>query len=212
MARLLGIDIGTSGCKVLVIDERGRILQAASYSYPISVPNPMWSEQDPADWWNGVRHCLSAIDEPPVDAIGVTGQMHGAVFLDRNLDVVRPAILWNDQRTVEECAEIDRIVGRKALMDITCNPPLTGFQAPKILWLRKHEPANFRRTRHVLLPKDYIRLKLTGEIRTEVSDASGTGLFDVPARRWSTELIATLKLDPALFPPCTESFVVSSAT
>jgi len=212
MAKLLGIDIGTSGCKVLLIDESGRVLKQSSAEYPLSVPRPLWSEQNPEDWWTGVSRCLAEIDEPTPDAIGLTGQMHGAVFLDKDLEVVRPAILWNDQRTVEECAEIERKVGRTALMEITCNPALTGFQLPKILWLRNHEPSNYARTRHVLLPKDYIRLRLTGEMRTEVSDASGTGLFDVPGRRWSTEVISALELDATLFPPCTESFVASATT
>lgn len=212
MAKLLGIDIGTSGCKVLLVDENGCVLKHASAEYPLSVPHPMWSEQDPEDWWAGVQRCLIEIGEPAPDAIGVTGQMHGAVFLDANLEVVRPAILWNDQRTVEECEEIDRVIGRERLMAISCNPPRTGFQLPKILWLRNHELSNFQRTRHVLLPKDFIRLKLTGELATEVSDASGTGIFDVPNRAWSTGMMDLLELDPAIFPPCTESFVASART
>jgi len=211
MAKLLGIDIGTSGCKALLIDETGRLLKQSSAEYPLSVPHPMWSEQNPEDWWTGVEKCLAEIDEPHPEAIGLTGQMHGAVFLDENREVVRPAILWNDQRTVEECEEIDRTVGRESLMAITCNPPLTGFQLPKILWLRNHELSNYQRTRQILLPKDYIRYRLTGEMRTEVSDASGTGLFDVPARRWSTELMAAFELDPRLFPVCTESYIASAS-
>ncbi|HWA84476.1 MAG TPA: xylulokinase, partial [Fimbriimonadaceae bacterium] len=212
MAKLLGIDIGTSGCKVLLVDETGRLLKQASAEYPLSVPQPMWSEQNPEDWWAGVQKCLADIGEENPDAIGLTGQMHGAVFLDANLEVVRPAILWNDQRTVEECAEIERAVGRERLMEITCNPPLTGFQLPKLLWLRNHELSNYLRTKHVLLPKDYIRLKLTGELVTEVSDASGIGLLDVPARGWSSELMRLLEVDPSLLPPCAESFVVTSRT
>jgi xylulokinase len=141
MARLLGIDIGTSGCKVLLVNEHGEILKQASAEYPLSVPQPMWSEQHPEDWWKGVEQCLAEIGDEGPDAIGLTGQMHGAVFLDEQKRVVRPAILWNDQRTVRECEEIDAVVGRKRLMEITCNPPLTGFQLPKILWLRKHEPS-----------------------------------------------------------------------
>lgn len=211
MAKLLGIDVGTSGCKVLLIDENGTVLKQASAEYPISVPRPMWSEQNPEDWWNGVRKCLAEIGETP-DAIGVTGQMHGAVFLDENDEVVRPAILWNDQRTVEECAEIDRTVGPDRVKEITCNPPLTGFQAPKVLWLRNHELSNYQRVRSVLLPKDYIRFKLTGVKATEVSDASGTGLLDVPRRGWSAEMMGALELDPALFPACAESSVVTGKT
>ncbi len=212
MPKLLGIDIGTSGCKVLLVDEHGRLLKQASAEYPLSVPRPRWSEQNPEDWWAGVQKCLADIDESSVDGIGLTGQMHGAVFLDGRLDVVRPAILWNDQRTFEECEEIDRAVGRERLMEITCNPPLTGFQLPKILWLRNHELSQYQKTKHVLLPKDYIRLKLTGEMKTEVSDASGTGIFDVPKRKWSPELMALLDLDPNLFPECFESSEVTAKT
>jgi len=212
MPKLLGIDVGTSGCKALLIDETGRVLRSASAEYPLSVPQPMWSEQDPADWWQGVQSCLAQIGEPNPDAIGLTGQMHGAVFLDENDDVIRPAILWNDQRTSAECAEIDAAVGPDRVREITRNPPLTGFQLPKIVWLRNHEPANFARVRSVLLPKDYIRFKLTGEKATEVSDASGTGIFDVARRQWSNEMMATLGLDPSLFPPCVESKEITGRT
>ncbi len=212
MAKLLGIDVGTSGCKVLLIDENGRILKSAGAEYPLSTPKPGWSEQNPEDWWQGVVRCLAEIGEANVDAIGLTGQMHGAVFLDERDEVVRPAILWNDQRTVEECAEIDATFGPENVKAVTCNPPLTGFQAPKILWLRNHELSNYQRLRSVLLPKDYIRLRLTGEKRTEVSDASGTGLFNVPERRWSHEMMAALEIDPALFPPAAESFVPTAQT
>lgn len=211
MARLLGIDIGTSGCKALLIDENGNVIRHAEAEYPLSIPRPNWSEQNPDDWWAGAQKCIAEIDGHP-DAIGLTGQMHGAVFLDSDHAVIRPAILWNDQRTVEECAEIDQAVGHERLMNLTCNPPLTGFQAPKILWLRNNELSNYLKTRHVLLPKDYIRLKLAGALATEVSDASGTGIFDVPNRRWSSEVLADLELDPSLFPTCRESFVVSGKT
>lgn len=212
MAKLLGIDVGTSGCKVLLIDENGRILKSASAEYPLSTPKPGWSEQNPEDWWQGVVRCLDEIGEPSPDAIGLTGQMHGAVFLDERDEVVRPAILWNDQRTVEECAEIDAAVGPENVKAITCNPPLTGFQAPKLLWLRNHELSNYQKVRSVLLPKDYIRLRLTGEKATEVSDASGTGLFNVPQRRWALDMMATLEIDPSLFPPCAESFLPTTRT
>ncbi len=212
MATLLGIDVGTSGCKVLLIDENGRILRSAAAEYPLSTPKPGWSEQNPEDWWQGVVSCLQKIGEPKPDAIGLTGQMHGAVFLDEQDRVVRPAILWNDQRTAEECAEIDATVGPDVVRATTCNPPLTGFQAPKLLWLRNHELSNYAKVRSVLLPKDYIRLRLTEEKRTEVSDASGTGLFDVPGRRWATSMMAALEIDPALFPPCAESFLPTATT
>lgn len=212
MAKLLGIDIGTSGCKALLIDETGRVLKSASAEYPLSVPRPMWSEQDPEDWWQGVEDCLEAIGERRPDAIGVTGQMHGAVFLNDHDEVIRPAILWNDQRTSAECHDIDATLGSANVRRISCNPPLTGFQLPKLLWLRKHEPESYLRLRSILLPKDYIRFKLSGVKATEVSDASGTGIFEVPSRRWSQEMMLGLDLDPSLFPRCYESDEVTSHT
>lgn len=220
MARLLGIDVGTSGCKAVVIDETGRVLAEAGQTYPSFAPRPTWSEQNPQAWWPAVQVCILAVRKTlyemwaagdqantwaPITAIGLTGQMHGAVFLDENGEVIRPAILWNDQRTTEECEDIDRIVGAQRVREITLNPPLTGFQLPKILWLRKHEPENFARVHKVLLPKDYIRYRLTGEFATEMSDASGTGIFDVGARRWSSEMMEALELDPSIFPKCVES-------
>jgi xylulokinase len=211
MPKLLGIDVGTSGCKLLLIDETGHVLKQSSAEYPISTPRPLWSEQNPEDWWRGVQMCLQEIGEEP-DAIGVTGQMHGAVFLDERDDVIRPAILWNDQRTVEECREIDATVGHEQVMQITCNPPLTGFQAPKLLWLRNHELSHYQRVRSLLLPKDYIRFKLTGQKVTEVSDASGTGIFDVPHRDWSDAMLAMLEIDPGILPACVESMQVTSHT
>lgn len=212
MATFLGIDVGTSGCKALLIDDSGRVLRQASAEYPILVPRPMWTEQNPEDWWAGVLACIAEIGEPNPDAIGLTGQMHGSVFLDADGRVVRPALLWNDQRTVEECAEIDRRVGADRLRTITRNPPLTGFQAPKVLWLRNHEPEAFARVRSVLLPKDFIRFRLTGAYATEVSDASGTGLLDVPGRQWSSEVLAALELPAEWFPEVFESDVVSART
>lgn len=212
MAKLLGIDVGTSGCKVLLIDESGCVLRQASAEYPLSVPRPMWSEQNPEDWWQGVQTCLKEIGEPNPDAIGLTGQMHGAVFLDGHDQVIRPAILWNDQRTAEECAQIDAVVGAERVRETTCNPPLTGFQLPKLLWLRNHEPENFERVRSMLLPKDYIRFKLSGVKATEVSDASGTGIFDVPNRRWSSEMMESLGIAHTVFPEVFESDEVSAST
>lgn len=212
MAKLLGIDVGTSGCKGILIDENGRVLKTAGAEYPLSIPRPMWSEQDPEDWWRGVQEVIAAIGEPNPDAIGLTGQMHGSVFLDAEGEVVRPAILWNDQRTTAQCEEIDRLVGRERVREITRNPPLTGFTAPKILWLREHEPEAFARVRRVLLPKDYIRYRLTGVMATEVSDASGTGLLDVPARKWSDVILVALSLDSGLMPDVYESDVATSKT
>ena len=212
MAKLLGIDIGTSGCKVLLIDEKGNILKQASAEYPISVPEPGWTEQSPDDWWLGVESCLAEINEPNPDAIGVTGQMHGSVFLDAQGQVVRPALLWNDQRTVAECEQIEATVGSERLKELTCNPALTGFQLPKLLWLRNHEPSNFHLVRQVLLPKDFIRFKLTGVYATEVSDASGTGIFDVKGRTWSQQVADALGINLELFPQVFESDEISAKT
>lgn len=212
MARFIGIDIGTSGCKTLLIDENGTVLKQASAEYPISAPKQLWSEQNPEDWWIGVQKCLAEMGEDHPDAIGVTGQMHGSVFLDANDEVVRPAILWNDQRTTAECAEMDKTVGKERLREITCNPPLTGFQAPKILWLRNNEPDNFNKVKSILLPKDYIRFKLTGAKVTEVSDASGVGLLDVPKRQWSEEMLSALGLARDYFPEVVESYAIAAKT
>lgn len=210
MAKLLGIDVGTSGAKALLVDETGRVQKQASAEYPLSTPRPQWAEHDPELWWTSILSLLREIGEPNPDAIGLTGQMHGSVFLDENLQVVRPAILWCDQRTSAECEEIDRRVGAARVREITCNPPLTGFQAPKILWLRNHEPESFARVRHVLLPKDYLRLRLSGVLASEVSDASGTGVFDVPNRAWSAEMLEKLELPRSLFPDVAESDIVTS--
>lgn len=212
MAKLLGIDIGTSGCKVLLIDEKGKVLKQASAEYPISVPKPGWTEQNPDDWWIGVEKCLAEIDEKQPDAIGVTGQMHGSVFLNAQGGVVRPALLWNDQRTVAECEQIEAAVGSERLKELTCNPALTGFQLPKLIWLRNHEPENFEQVRQVLLPKDYIRFKLTGVCATDVSDASGTGIFDVKKRAWSQPVADALGVSLDLFPQVFESDEITGQT
>lgn len=212
MAVFLGIDIGTSGTKTLAIDEEGSILGSAVETYPCYVPKPLWSEQDPDDWWRAtvlsVRAVMAKAKLKPGDvrAIGLSGQMHGSVFLDKNDRVVRRAILWNDQRTAAECDEIEhRVGGRSNLIKLVANPALTGFTAPKILWLRNHEPANFDKTRKILLPKDEIRRRLTGEYATEVSDASGMLLLDVAKRCWSKKLLTALDLDINLLGKCYES-------
>ena len=212
MSVFLGIDIGTSGTKTLAIDAEGKILADAMETYPLYQPKPLWSEQDPEDWWQAtirsVRRVLKAARLKPADvkAIGLSGQMHGSVFLDKNSKVIRRAILWNDQRTAAECREIEeRAGGRSELIRMVANPALTGFTAPKILWLRNHEPKNFEKTRKVLLPKDEIRRRLTGEFATEVSDASGMLLLDVARRTWSTELLSKLQLDADLLGRCYES-------
>jgi xylulokinase len=212
MAKLLGIDVGTSGAKALLMNERGEVLAQASAEYPLSTPRSLWSEQDPTDWWRGVCQCIEKIGERKPDAIGLTGQMHGAVFLDDDGSVIRPAILWNDQRTTEEIAEIDQAVGKQRVREITRNPPLTGFQAPKLLWLRNNELSNYQKVHQVLLPKDYIRFKLTGRAATDMSDASGTGLFDVPRREWSLEMLVMLELSPDLLPHAHESWEETART
>ncbi|MCA9149262.1 MAG: xylulokinase [Planctomycetales bacterium] len=212
MSIFLGIDIGTSGTKTLAVNEQGEILGEAAASYPASHPQPLWSEQDPEDWWRAtvktVRAVVKQAKLKPADvkAIGLSGQMHGSVFLDKNNEVVRPALLWNDQRTAAECDEIEqRAGGRRKLIKLVANPALTGFTAPKILWLRNHEPKNFDRTVKILLPKDDVRRRLTGEFATEVSDASGMLLLDVAKRDWSKPLLSKLELDPSLFATCYES-------
>lgn len=221
MSLLLGMDIGTSAAKGIVLDaEAGRIIAQTSVEYPLSQPRSGWSEQDPEDWW--LATCRIARDLTSrtgvagrrIAAIGLSGQMHGSVFLGEDAsasggraNALRPAILWNDQRTARECAAIESAVGgRRRLVELVGNAALTGFTLPKVLWLREHEPERFKRVRSIILPKDFVRFRLTGEIATDVSDASGLLALDVDARnRWSTQLIDALKLDPALFPKLRES-------
>jgi len=212
MSIYLGIDIGTSGTKTLAINPEGKILADAMETYPCYVPKPLWSEQDPEDWWQAtvksVRKVLQKVrvQGSEVKAIGLSGQMHGSVFLDKRDRVIRRAILWNDQRTAAECDEIERRAGgRKKLIKMVANPALTGFTAPKILWLRNHEPRRFDKLRKVLLPKDDIRRRMTGEYATDVSDASGMLLLDVVRRTWSKKLLSALELDVDLFGTCYES-------
>ncbi len=212
MAYLLGIDIGTSGTKTLICDENGVLIATAMAEHTISSPEPGWSEQDPEQWWSATIIATKAVlrkakvKSHDVSAIGLSGQMHGSVFLGDGIKPLRPALLWNDQRTSEQCVEIEsRAGGRAALIELVANPALTGFTAPKILWVRQHQPRIYARTKHILLPKDYIRLCMTGEYATEVSDASGTLLLDVVNRCWSKELLGRLQIDSALLPTVTES-------
>lgn len=212
MAVFLGIDVGTSGTKTLAMRDDGAILASSTQEYPLSNPKPGWSEQNPEDWWKAtqtsVRKVVKSADIKPAEVagIGLSGQMHGSVFLDKGHKVIRPAILWNDQRTAAECEEIEsRAGGRKKLIQMVANPAITGFTAPKILWLRTHEPRNFSRTTKILLPKDYVRFRLTGEFATEVSDASGTLLLDVKRRAWCKPLLDRLELDRSLLPAVYES-------
>jgi xylulokinase len=200
MNMFVGLDIGTSGVKALLIDEQGRIQSSAMVEYPLYTPYPLWSEQEPEEWWKAsievlqqlVQHAGSKARE--IRAIGLTGQMHGSVFLDRQHQVIRRALLWNDQRTAKECQQITATVGYENLIKITGNPALTGFQAPKILWLRNNEPAEYGKLDKVLLPKDFIRFKLTGEFATDCSDASGTLLLDLKLRDWSREVLSRLEI------------------
>ncbi len=211
MAYYLGLDIGTSGTKALLVSEDGQPVASDTQEYPLLTPRPQWAEQNPQDWWDGcvaaTRNVLqkAGIGGEAVAGIGLSGQMHGSVFLDRNGQVLRPALLWCDQRTQAECDWIAAQVGRDNLVKYISNPVLTGFTAPKIVWLRNHEPDVYAQVAQVLLPKDYIRYKLTGAYATEVSDASGTALFDVVNRRWSDEVLAAADIPRAWMPECAES-------
>ena len=215
MNYLMGIDVGTTGAKVLVIDEKGQVVASATKEYPLAIPRPGWAEQDPADWWRGtvegIREALARSEIKPGDikGLGLSGQMHGSVFLDSQNQVLRPAILWCDQRTAEQCETITRTAGEKVVVEETCNPVLTGFTAPKIQWLKENEPETYRKVKKILLPKDYIRFLLTGEFATEVSDASGTSLLNVKERRWSQRMLAALELSEDQLPQVFESPEVS---
>jgi len=217
MGYLIGADIGTTGAKTLICDEAGDVLSTATVEYPIYQPRPLWSEQDPADWWRAtcesVRRVIAkaGVSGREVKGIGLSGQMHGLVMLDERHEVIRPAILWNDQRTAAECAEITEAIGHERLIELVCNPALTGFTAPKILWVRRHEPENYDRCRKILLPKDYVRFRLSGTFATEVSDASGMLLLDIRKRAWCDEVLSKLQVDRALLADCYESCEVSAA-
>jgi xylulokinase len=200
---LVGLDVGTSGVKALAISPDGTVLARAEEGYGLSIPRPGWAEQDPADWWRASERVLAAL--PRTTAIGLTGQMHGLVALDARDRVLRPAILWNDQRTAAECAAIEERIGLDRLIALTGNRALPGFTAPKLLWLRRHEPDVYAQIAHVLLPKDHIRLRLTAERAADVADASGTLLFDVARRRWSDDVLEALELPRAWLPEVFES-------
>jgi xylulokinase len=205
---LFGLDVGTSAVKGIALAEDGAILARAEHGYPLASPQAGWSEQDPEDWWRATDATLdelrAATGAEPA-AVGLSGQMHGLVALDARDRPIRPAILWNDQRTAAETAEIEETVGTARLLEVTGNRAQTGFTAPKLLWLRRHEPDSYARIRSVLLPKDYVRLRLCGERATDVADASGTLLFDVGARRWSEALCSALDIDASWLAPALES-------
>jgi len=206
VACVLGIDVSTTATKAVLIDENGAALGVGAAEYGFETPRPLWSEQDPHLWWDGAVEAIGAVLEATgltgddIAVIGLTGQMHGAVLLDGAGEVLRPAILWNDQRTGAECDLIRHAIGPERLIAITGNDALTGFTAPKLVWVRDHEPEIWRQIEHVLLPKDYLRLRLTGDYAVDKADGAGTLLFDLAARDWSPEVLAALEIDPAWMP------------
>jgi xylulokinase len=215
---LLGIDVGTGGTRALVIDERGGIVASATAEHaPFASPQTGWAEQDPHDWWRAACESVRAVLKQPgvsadaIKAIGFSGQMHGSTLLDARDEVVRPALLWCDQRTDRQCRQITEAVGAARLIELTLNPALTGFTAPKLMWVREHEPEQWRSVRSVLLPKDYVRFRLTGHKATDVADASGTLLFDVGARKWSQTMLDALDLKASLMPEAFESPMVTGS-
>jgi xylulokinase len=213
LADTIGVDLGTTGARAVRIDSRGALVASETAAYPLLTPQPGWTEQEPEDWWRAALIAIRAVvaaRDTPVVALGVTGQMHGAVFLDDHDESIRPAILWNDQRTARAAQTIDEVIGRSRLARITGNRALTGFQAPKIVWLREAEPAQYARIRSILLPKDFLRLRLTHVHATDASDASGTLLLDLATRDWSAEILRDLDLRPEWFPPVSESPAVTA--
>jgi len=213
---LLGIDISTTGAKALLIDEKGKVVSSSTTPLKLSTPRPLWSEQNPHEWWEGiVRSIRQALQQAGVtgseiSAIGMTGQMHGLVLLDEHGEVLRPAILWNDQRTGSQCDEIRARFGKERLIQVTGNDALTGFTAPKILWVQQNEPEIFAKVRHILLPKDYIRYKLTAEYSVDKAGGSGTILFDLKERTWSGEVLAGLDIPAEWLPPTYEGPEITS--
>jgi xylulokinase len=214
VSALFGIDVGTTATKGVAIDPDGGVLARVEAEYGLSTPRPGWSEQDPEDWWRATKKVLGDLTNAAGDpaGIGLSGQMHGLVALDAQNEVLRPAILWNDQRTQAECEEIERTIGLERLIELTGNRALTGFTAPKLVWLKHHEPDTYARIARIALPKDYVRLKLTGEHATDVSDASGTLLLDVANRTWSQEVLQALNIDPDWLPRVLESPETSGQT
>jgi len=210
MTYFIGIDSSTTATKALLMDDQGIVVAVASHEYAYETPQPLWSEQDPSLWWDAtVKSIRGVLDKANIDGaevggLGLTGQMHGLVLLDEDGKVLRPAILWNDQRTAAQCEEIHAQVGKKRFIEVTGNVALTGFTAPKILWVRENEPEIYAKARHILLPKDYVRYKLTGTYASDCAGGAGTVLFDVKERTWSPEILEKLRIDPALLPPTFE--------
>ena len=208
----LGIDIGTGGSRALVVDESGVVRGSRTAVHEdMKMERPLWAEQRPENWWDAAKDAIrgaladARVAGERIRGIGLSGQMHGLVILDAGGSVIRPALIWCDQRSQAQVDAVNAKLGRENILRYIANPVLTGFTLPKLLWVRDHEPENFARVRHVLLPKDYVRLQLTGEYATEVSDASGTALFDVVHRRWSGEMMEGLGLDKSILPRCYES-------
>lgn len=216
MSYYLGIDIGTTGTRAVLMNQGGEVVGGQSADHePISTPQPQWAEQNPENWWAATQLAVgkllqsTQVKAEEIRGIGLSGQMHGLVLLDKNHQVLRPSIIWCDQRCQAEADWITRDIGYDRLIEITCNPALTGFTAPKLVWVRAHEPKIYVEIRKVLLPKDYIRFRLTGQFASEVSDASGTTLFDVVQRRWSSEVMTGLDFNADWFPEVHESVAVS---
>ncbi len=212
---LLGIDVGTSSTKAVLIRLDGTVVATAAPEYKFHTPKPLWAESDPEDWWEAsiqaIRQVIrkGGVNGESIAAIGLTGQMHGLVLLGSKGEVLRPCIMWNDQRTAEECAEITTSVGADKVLSITGNPVLPGFTAPKIAWVKKHEPTVFAKIKHILLPKDYVRYRLSGELAMDVADGSGTSLMEVGSRKWSAEMVDATGVDPKWLPPLMESVEIS---
>jgi len=211
MPYFIGIDIGTSGTKTVLFDEKANTIASALYEYPLYQPNIGWAEQNPEDWWNATVNTIrdvirkSGVNSSEIKGLGLSGQMHGLVLLDKDYNVLRPSIIWCDQRTAKECEQITDLVGKEKLIEITANPALTGFTASKAMWVKNNEPEIFERTYKILLPKDYIRFKLTGEFATEVSDASGMQFLDIKERKWSDYVLGKLGIDKNLLGKVYES-------
>ncbi|MEM9598580.1 MAG: xylulokinase [Acidobacteriota bacterium] len=210
MGYFLGLDVSTTATKAVLVDEGGRVAAAAGSGYGLSVPRPLWAEQDPELWWRAVRESVrlamdrAGADPASIRCVGLTGQMHGLVLLDEMGRVLRPAILWNDQRAAVECAEIRRRLGLEKLVGLTGNDAFPGFTAPKLMWVRKHEPEVYARIRHVLLPKDFVRHRLTGELATDRAGAGGTLLLDLRTRDWSEDVLNALDIPSSFLPPTHE--------
>ena len=211
----LGLDISTTGAKALLIDGAGDVVASATNPVSLSTPQPLWSELDPHAWWDGIVESIRTVlaeadvEGEAVEAVGLTGQMHGLVLLDEEGEVLRPAILWNDQRTGEQCDEMRARLGKEHLIQVTGNDALTGFTAPKVLWVQEHEPEIYARAAHILLPKDYVRFRLTGEYAMDKAGGAGTQLFDLEARDWSTEVVEALEIPEAWLPPTYEGPAVT---